>query len=123
MDKEGIQQKLDDELTEIQQKRLPVVSIHLIRELLNVLKKLDTDMIPVLDIFRFVIENLEDERARTIIIYKILIFYGIIGDQDILTTRQKYVLVKGTKHLQKRPFLKEKDKECINTLLKDCNIL
>lgn len=123
MDKEGIQQKLDDELTEMQQKRLPVVSIHLIRELLNVLKKLDTDMIPVLDIFRFAIENLEDERIRTIIIYKILIFYGIIGDQDILTTRQKYLLIKGTKHLQKLPFLKEKDKECINTLLKDCNIL
>jgi hypothetical protein len=78
-------------------------------------------MIPVLDIFKYAIENIENEKVASIIIKKVIKFYGLGKEVDILETRQKISLV-GNK-LVKKPFLKKESVEMINILLQEFNIL
>ena len=120
---ESIQERLSRELKKLQEVDLEVVPDETIREMLTVFKHLDKDMSPVHDLLIYAIENMENPSTRTVLFYRFLKFYGIMGNPDILKTRQKYVLLKGTKVLQKVPFLKEKDKECINILLKEHDII
>lgn len=120
---EDIQLKLSRELRKLQEEDLKVVPIETIREMLTVFKELDKDMSKIHELLVYAVENMENDAARTVLFYRFLKFYGIMGDPDILKTRQKYILLKGTKELQKVPFLKEKDKECINILLKEHDII
>lgn len=120
---ENIQDKLSRELKKMQEDDLEIVPIETIKEMLNVFKQIDRDMSPIHDILSYAIENINNPSTQTVIFYRLLNFYGIMGSPDILKTRQKYILLKGTKQLQKVPFLKEKDKECINILLKDHSII
>lgn len=119
----SIQDKLDHELLKIQEKDLEPVDVKIITEIINVFKNLDKEMCPILDSLIYAMDHMDNDRSRTVIFYKLLNFYGILGEYDILSIRQKYSLIPGTKNLQKKPYLKEKDKECINILLKEHNII
>lgn len=120
---EDIQSKLERELKKLQEKDLKVVPLEIIHEIIDVFSGLDKDMSPIHELLTYAIDNIDNDSVRTVIFYRFLKFYGIIGEYDILETRQKYILLKGTKELTKSPFLKEKDKKCINILLKDYNII
>jgi uncharacterized alkaline shock family protein YloU len=72
-------------------------------------------MAPLLDTFMFSIIQIQDSAVQTIVFLKLLEFYGVIGDTDILHNRQK-IVIQG-KSIIKRPFLKQKEKECIKSLL------
>lgn len=120
---EIIQDRLNRELIKLQENDLDVVPLEIIKEMFIVFKQIDQDMSSIHDILMYAVENIENETIRTVLFYRFLKFYGIMGNPDILKTRQKYVLLKNSKELTKRPFLKEKDKEYINILLKDNNII
>lgn len=77
----------------------------------------------LLDIFIYQLENISDEKIRTFSFYKLLKFYGFFGVTDILKTRQKMVILKGTKMLVKEPFLKNKDRILINTLMEPYGVV
>ena len=120
---ESIQDKLTREMRKNQEKDLDPIALPIIKEILTVFKQLDKEMVPMLDSLIYALEHMDNDNSRTVIFYKVLNFYGIIGEHDILSIRQKYSLIQGTKNLQKKPYLKEKDKECINILLKAHNII
>ena len=120
---DNIRDKLSKELKKLQEQDLEVIPVETILEMFSVFKQIDRDMEPIHDLLSYAVENIETDATRTVLFYRFLKFYGIMGNPDILKTRQKYVLLKGTKTLQKVPFIKEKDKECINILLKDHGII
>lgn len=120
---ENIQSKLNRELKRLQEDDLPNLPIETIQEIITLFKKIDKDMDPMHDLLLYAIENTDSQSSRNVIFYRFLKFYGILGSSDILKTRQKYILLKGTRELQKVPFLKEKDRECINILLKEHGII
>lgn len=117
---ENIRDKIDTQLERILEENVKVVSREKIIEILDIFKNLDTDMIPVLDIFKYAIENIENDKVATVMIKKIIKFYGLGKDVDILETRQKISLV-GNK-LVKKPFLKKENVEMINILLQEFEI-
>lgn len=114
---ESIQDKLTREMRKNQEEDLDPISLPIIKEILTVFKQLDKELVPILDSLIYALEHMDNDRSRTVIFYKILKFYGVIGECDILNIRQKYSLIPGTKNLQKKPYLKEKDKEYINIIL------
>ena len=120
---ESIQDKLTREMRKNQEEDLDPIPLQIITEILTVFKQLDKEMVPMIDSLIYALEHMDNDSSRTVILYKILKFYGIIGEYDILSIRQKYSLIQGTKNLQKKPYLKEKDKECINILLKEHDII
>ena len=65
-------------------------------------------------------DEIEDPNLKAYFFRRVLKFYGF-GNKDILTTRQKLVLV--DKELVKKPFLKQKHQDSINILLEDEDII
>lgn len=117
----SITTKIETQLERILEENTNIVSKEKIIEVLDIFKNLDTDMIPVLDIFKYAIENIENQKVSSVMIKKIIKFYGLGKEVDILETRQKISLV-GNK-LVKRPFLKKESIEMINILLQEFHIL
>jgi len=114
-----IKKKLDDEIVKIEIEKVIPIPDEKMQEVLVALKNIDNDLKPLLEIFsRFIAES-SNPNFKTLMFIKLLKFYGI-NNSDILTCRQKIVLVE--RELVKTPFLKSKHKECINILLKDLNI-
>ena len=113
----SLQETLQTEVFNIEKESVEIVPFNVIREVINIIKKIDKDMEFLLDIFIYQLENISDEKIRTFSFYKLLKFYGFFGVTDILKTRQKMVILKGTKMLVKEPFLKNKDRILINTLM------
>jgi hypothetical protein len=120
---ESIQDKLTREMRKNQELDLEPISLPIIVEIVSLFGQLDKEMSPIIDSLIYALEHMDSDSSRTVILYKVLKFYGIVGEYDILTIRQKYSLIPGTKNLQKKPYLKEKDKECINILLKEHDII
>lgn len=116
----NINQKLDNELFKVEKEKIKPIEDEKIQEVISALKHIDRDMKPILEIISRFIEQSNDSNFKTLMFIKLLKFYGI-NNSDILTTRQKIVMV--DRELVKSPFLKSKHKECINILLKDLNII
>ena len=114
-----IKQKLEKEIIKAEVEQVVPIEDAKIQEVISALKHIDRDLKPILEIFSRFIENSTDQKFKTLMFVKLLKFYGI-NNSDILTCRQKIVLV--NRELVKVPFLKSKHKECINILLKDLNI-
>lgn len=114
-----IKKKLDDELVKIEVDKVIPIPDEKMQEVLVALKNIDSDLKPILEILSRFIANSQDPNFKTLMFIKLLKFYGI-NNSDILTCRQKIILV--DRELVKTPFLKTKHKECINILLKDLNI-
>lgn len=108
---------LDKTLVEIEYENLETIPDTVISEVISILKNIDKELVPLLDLFQFSMNQQVDPSINTIVLYRILKFYGLIEDAKVLETRQKFIL-KG-KNLVKKPFLKQKDKKHINILLKD----
>lgn len=122
MKNSDVQEKLDKEIIKIEEETVEIIPKVIIKEILSIFRKIDTDMVPIIDIIDYMVENTEDERVNSLTIRMFLTYYGFFGNTDILSTRQKLFVIDKTGKLGKKPFLKEKDKECINTLLKDFGI-
>lgn len=114
----NIKEKLDSELDN--NKKIPILSEEQCIEIINILKNIDSDLKPIHELFSFIIKNYIDDPisgySRGLVIVKLLEFYGI-GNSDILTIRQKFIIEDNK--LVKKPFLKNNQKECINILLKE----
>lgn len=115
-----IKQKLDNELIKAEVEQIDPIPNEKMLEVIDALKHIDQDLKPMLEIVARLLEQSPDAKFRTLMFKKLLKFYGI-NNSDILTSRQKMVMV--GRELVKTPFLKTKHKECINILLKDLNIL
>jgi hypothetical protein len=115
-----IKEKLTNEIHKVEVTAVTPISDEKIIEVINALKNIDLDMKPILEIFIRFIEHSQDQKFKTLMFIKLLKFYGI-NNNDILTSRQKLVMV--GRELVKMPFLKSKHKDCINILLKDLNII
>jgi hypothetical protein len=115
-----IKQKLDNELFKAEVEQIDPIPNEKMLEVIDALKHIDQDLKPILEIVARFLEQSTDAKFRTLMFKKLLKFYGI-NNSDILTSRQKMVIV--GRELTKTPFLKTKHKECINILLKDLNIL
>lgn len=118
---ENIRDKIVSALEQIQEDNVIIIDKIRILEILTIFKNLDMDLIPILDIIEYSIENISDTKVTSLILRKLLKFYGLGQELDILETRQKISLV-GTK-LIKKPFLKKENIEMINTLLQELNII
>jgi hypothetical protein len=116
----SISDKLEKELIKVEIEKSDPIPLEKILEIISALKHLDQDLKPILEIITRFMEQTTDEKFRALMLKKLLKFYGI-NNSDILTCRQKIILV--DRQLVKTPFLKSKQKECINILLKDLNIL
>lgn len=114
-----IRKKMDRELEKIEVDKITPVSDDKIMEIVDSLKHLDSDLKPLLDTIKRLLEEVDDQAFKTLMLRRILKFYGF-GNGDILSTRQKFKIVEG--QLVKRPFLKQNQKDCINILLDDLNI-
>jgi len=90
-------------------------------EVIRILQHLDKDLSPLLDVFAGLITVASNDRDRGIAIKKLLDFYGLGEETNILKIRQKLDVIKNK--IIKRPFLKPKDRENINSLIQDLNIL
>jgi hypothetical protein len=90
-------------------------------EIIRILQHLDKDMYPLLEVVVIALKLIPEDRDRGIIVKKILDFYGLGEEVNILKIRQKLDIIKNK--IIKRPFLKPKDKENINSLIQDLKIL
>lgn len=111
--------RLEKEIIRLEIEEVSIISLEAIKELFSILKKIDSDMSPLLDIIFRLMEHVDDEKVRSLSMIKILKFYGI-NNSDILASRQKMVVEEGI--LAKKPFLKKNQKENIILLLKQLNI-
>ncbi len=118
---ENIRDKIDTVIEQILEENVNVINKDKILEIIKIFKNLDMDLIPVLDILEYAIENIPDDKVSSLILRKILKFYGLGKEVDILETRQKISIV-GNK-LIKKPFLKKENVEMINILLQENNII
>jgi hypothetical protein len=114
MEESSIKEKLKLKLDDIEAKEYSLTKSK-ITELLELFKNIDKDLTPLIDILIYSIKNSKDDVYNAILISKFLNFYGLGENNDILLTRQKFIVVGG--ELVKTPFLKRKDRELINTLL------
>jgi transcriptional regulator with PAS, ATPase and Fis domain len=105
---------IDDSITKIEQEKMVPISDEAIKEIFSVLKSHDSDLSVILDIIQRLIMEVDDQNKKTLITTKILKFYGI-NNNDILSTRQRFIIEDGT--LVKMPFLKNKQKELLQMLL------
>lgn len=115
----NIRNKMDRELEKIEVEKITPVNNEKINEIIDSIKHLDTDLKPLLDTISRLLEEIDDQSFKTHILRRILKFYGF-GNGDILSTRQKFIIMEG--QLVKRPFLKQNQKDCINILLDDLDI-
>lgn len=106
--------RLDNEIFRLEKERVPSISIEAASELFSILKSIDQDLAPFLDIVFRLIEDCDDSKLRSISIIKILKYYGI-QNADILSSRQKFVVEEG--YLVKKPFLKKTQRESIEVLM------
>jgi predicted transcriptional regulator len=118
---ENIRDKIDTALEQIQEENVNVISKDKILEIFRIFKNLDMDLIPVMDILEYAVENITDDKVNSLILRRVLKFYGLGTETDILETRQKISIV-GNK-LIKKPFLKKENIEMINILLQENNII
>lgn len=118
---EHIRDKIDNEMDRLLEENTNIISKDKIIELINIFKNLDMDLIPILEIMEYAINNIDNEKVNSIIIKKIIKFYGLGKEVNILKTRQK-ISILGNK-LVKKPFLKKENVEMINILLHDINII
>lgn len=116
----SIQQKIDRELEKIEIEKIKPISDEKMIEVINSLKHIDKDLKMLLDTFIKMMEKIEDQSFKTQMFRRLMKFYGFKND-DILSTRQKFVVI--DKKLVKRPFLKQNQKECINILLDELDII
>jgi hypothetical protein len=105
---------LDDSIIKIEQEKMVPIQDEAIREIFSVLKSHDSDLAVILDIILRLVMEIEDQSKKTLFTMKILKFYGI-NNNDILATRQRFVIEDG--NLVKMPFLKNKQKELLQMLL------
>ena len=105
---------LSDSIMKIEQEKTIPITDESIREIFSVLKSHDSDLSVILDIILRLVMELDDQNKKTLFTTKILKFYGI-NNNDILATRQRFVIEDG--NLVKIPFLKNKQKELIQILL------
>jgi len=110
---------MERELEKIEVDKITPIADEQIIEIIDSLKYIDSDLKPLLDTITRLIEAVDDPSFKTHILRRILKFYGF-GNGDILSTRQKFVIMEG--QLVKRPFLKQNQKDCINILLDDLDI-
>jgi hypothetical protein len=118
---DNIREKLDSELTRLLEENVKVVSKEKIKETIAIFKSLDNDLVPLLELIDYAIDNITNEKVASSILIKLINFYGLGKEVDILKTRQKISTI-GNK-LTKKPFLKKEQIELINTLLVDSDIL
>lgn len=114
-----VQGKINEQLVKIQYERVKPLSNNQVEILLTTLSEIDRDLKPLILVLNSLIQNLEDEKVKTLYIIQFLKFYGI-GNDDLLTIRPKYIIEEGK--LVKIPFLKKKQKESINILLEEMGI-
>jgi len=105
---------LDDSIIKIEQEKMVPIQDEAICEIFSVLKSHDSDLAVILDIILRLVMEIEDQSKKTLFTMKILKFYGI-NNNDILATRQRFVIEDG--NLVKMPFLKNKQKELLQMLL------
>ena len=105
---------INDSIIRIEQEKISPISDESIREIFSVIKSNDSDMSIMLDIMLRMLMEMDDQSKKTLFTMKILKFYGI-NNNDILATRQRFVIEDG--NLVKIPFLKNKQKELIQILL------
>jgi hypothetical protein len=117
-----VKDKLDKEIIKIEEDIIDIIPETVIKEIITIFKKIDTDMVPMIDLVGYLIDAAEDDKTKSLAIKRLLKYYGFCGSNDILATRQKLYIIDKTGKLGKKPFLKEKDKECINILLKQFGI-
>ena len=114
----NINLKLEEEIFKVEKEKVDPLEKNKIMEILNLLKNIDHDLKPILNIIHRFIDETDDQTLNTLMIIKLLKFYGI-NNKDILTVRQKMLLV--DRELVKVPYLKKNQVECINILLKSFN--
>lgn len=118
---ENIRAKIDSAIEKIQEENVVIIDKVKILEIIMIFKNLDMDLIPILDIIEYSIENISDDKVNSLVLKKLLKFYGLGKELDILETRQKISFI-GNK-LIKKPFLKKENVEMINILLQELNII
>lgn len=118
---ENIRDKIDLAIEKMEEENVVLISKVKILEIIIIFKNLDMDLIPILDIIEYSIENILDDKVNSLILKKLLKFYGLGKELDILETRQKISFI-GNK-LIKKPFLKKENIEMINILLQELNII
>lgn len=118
---ENIRAKIDSAIEKIQEENVIIIDKVKILEIIMIFKNLDMDLIPILDIIEYSIENISDDKVNSLVLKKLLKFYGLGKELDILETRQKISFI-GNK-LIKKPFLKKENVEMINILLQELNII
>ena len=114
----NINLKLEEEIFKVEKEKVDPLEKNKIMEILNLLKNIDHDLKPILNIIQRLIDESDDQIVNTLMVIKLLKFYGI-NNKDILTVRQKMLLV--DRELVKVPYLKKNQIECINILLKSFN--
>jgi hypothetical protein len=105
---------ITDQLIKIQYNDVNPISNNQVDMIFETMESIDPDIKPLTVILSSLIKNLEDNKVKTLYILHYLKYYGI-GNDDILSTRHKYVIDSGK--LVKIPFLKKEHKESINILL------
>jgi hypothetical protein len=116
-----IRDKINNEMERLLEENTNIISKDKILEILSIFKNLDMDLIPILEIIEYAINNIENEKVSSIILKKVVKFYGLGKEVDILKTRQKISLL--SNKLIKKPFLKKENIEMINILLQENNII
>ena len=116
-----IQEKIENEILKIEWKNVKTIDDNVIEEVYKILCNFDKELIPLLKTMQMFSDFLPDNKIKSVMLYRILAFYGIVGDLPVLETRQKFY-IKG-KDMIKKTFLSETDRVYINTLLKDLGIL
>lgn len=112
-------QNLQQTIDTIEKIEMPSITNEMVEEVFSALKHHDKDMVPLLDVVSKLVKMAEDPKDKAFFVSKILKFYGI-NNNDILSTRQKFVIESGM--LVKIPFLKKNQKECLNILLDQLQI-
>lgn len=116
-----IRNKIEDQMEKILEENIKVVDKEKIIELITIFKNLDSDLIPILEIIEYSINNIPSPQVQSVVLTKLLRFYGLGKEVDILKTRQKISMVEHK--LVKKPFLKKENIEMINILLQENNIV
>lgn len=116
----NVSSNLDMELGSIEYKNIKQISKEKIIEIIEIFKNIDSDLVPLLEILENSISEITDNKKATLLLRNLLQFYGF-NNSDILKTRQKFIIENNK--LIKRPFLKQSQKESINILLRDYEVL
>jgi hypothetical protein len=110
---------IDDHIIKIEKEKMNPLTDASISEIFSILRYQDSDMSVLLDIILRLIMDIDDQNKKTLIMTKILKFYGI-NNNDILTSRQRFVIEDG--NLVKIPFLKNKQKEMLQVIIDQLDI-